>query len=107
MPKEQTKIRRDNMEKLTDKEKRKIIGEVTKTLNDDDKLIIVITDDGHTVARGEAVDIGAALLGLLRKIKDSNIMGRMIVEAITEELKEADPEDYISEAIKDLQELIK
>lgn len=93
---------------MNKKEKNKIIEEIREKLNAEDELLIVMTG-GKTIALGTPVEMTAAILGLLRKIKESNILGEMAVEALIQELtNKSEPEELTDEEIdKKLDELNK
>ena len=82
---------------MNKKEKNKIIEEVRQKLTAEDELLIIMTE-GKTIVLGTPVEMTAAVLGLLRRIKDSNILGEMAVEVLIHELKnKAEPEELTDE----------
>lgn len=93
---------------MNKKEKNKIIEEIREKLNAEDEMLIVMAGE-KTIAMGTPVEMTAAILGLLRKIKESNILGEMAVEALIQELtNKSEPEELTDEEIdKKLDELNK
>lgn len=92
------------MEKeLTKKEINKAIGEATKSLNNEDKSILIITEKMVT-AKGELVEIMALVAKFLKELRKKGTITKIAVDSLVDEIirdqkKDKKPEDMTTEEL--------
>lgn len=102
------------MENLSKKDINKIIGDTTKSLNNEDKSILILTEKMAT-AKGDLVEIMALIAKFLKDLRKKGTITKIAVDSLIDEiirdqkkdkkLEEMSEEELIEELKKSLEGL--